>query len=86
MKKECACGCGQATSGGEYRPGHDQKLRAQLERRVGGLSGLARLVDTVERYLDGSVSLDVLGRRLHELIAKARETSPSRKSARGRTA
>ena len=34
---ECACGCGGITAGGNFLPGHDQRLRAELERRVGGL-------------------------------------------------
>jgi hypothetical protein len=28
--RRCACGCGGATKGGEFRPGHDAKLRSQL--------------------------------------------------------
>lgn len=46
--KECGCGCGEATGGGEFRPGHDQKLRTELERRAGGLRNLARMVEALE--------------------------------------
>jgi hypothetical protein len=28
---ECECGCGEKTKGGEFAPGHDQKLRTALE-------------------------------------------------------
>lgn len=29
---ECGCGCGQETSGAEFRQGHDMKLKGQLRR------------------------------------------------------
>lgn len=28
--RECGCGCGETTSGGTFRPGHDAKLRSRL--------------------------------------------------------
>jgi hypothetical protein len=40
----CRCGCGGETKGGRYLPGHDQKLRAEIERRAGGLEELRRVV------------------------------------------
>lgn len=39
---ECACGCGGQPVNGKFLPGHDQRLRAYLERRVGGLIQLVR--------------------------------------------
>ena len=54
----CACGCGGRTAGGAFRPGHDQKLRAELERRTGGLPNLTRLVDAAERFNLGQVPLE----------------------------
>lgn len=33
----CECGCEKLTKGGNYLPGHDQKLRSKLEQKVGGL-------------------------------------------------
>ena len=41
----CKCGCGESTKGGRFRPGHDQKLRAEIERRAGGLEELRILVE-----------------------------------------
>ena len=41
----CKCGCEQMTKGGEYAPGHDQKLRAAIEKEVGGLLELKSLVE-----------------------------------------
>jgi len=55
---ECACGCGQLTRGGTFLPGHDAKLRAKIEGRVGGLLMLAKLVETCEKYSFGEASID----------------------------
>lgn len=33
------------TKGGDYLPGHDQKLRAAIEDKVGGLQELKSLVE-----------------------------------------
>lgn len=30
----CACGCDEVTKGGEFRPGHDAKLRGQFLKRI----------------------------------------------------
>jgi len=49
----CECGCGSETQGSEFAPGHDQKLRTQLEARVGGLLTLRELVDAMESYSSG---------------------------------
>jgi hypothetical protein len=57
----CGCGCGEPTEGGTFRPGHDQKLRAELERRAGGILSLARLIDTAERYAMEQAPLKELG-------------------------
>jgi hypothetical protein len=45
--RRCACGCRQRKSrfGGPFLQGHDQKLRAQLEAKVGGLLALRALVE-----------------------------------------
>ena len=49
----CACGCGTACAG-QWVPGHDQKLRAAIEREVGGLVELRRIV---EELLHRSIEL-----------------------------
>ena len=46
--KTCECGCGEPTKGGNFLPGHDQRLRISLEKRAGGLLALRELVDSVE--------------------------------------
>lgn len=49
----CGCGCGEETKG-KFRPGHDQKLRARLEKKTGGLKNLERLVEKAEGVAEGS--------------------------------
>ena len=58
--KSCSCGCGEPTGGGVFKPGHDQKLRADLERRAGGLLNLAKLVEAAEQVAQGRASVDLL--------------------------
>ena len=65
---ECACGCG-ANQKGKFLQGHDQKLRKQLEEKVGGLPLLASLVKVTQMYAQDRKSLDGLG-RLVSLIYK----------------
>ena len=57
---ECACGCGEITAGGTYRPGHDRKLLGRIEESVGGLQALDDLVREVLRHADGEISADEL--------------------------
>jgi hypothetical protein len=51
---ECGCGCGGATRGGAFLPGHDQKLRIEIERQAGGLD---KLKGIVERALGVSIKV-----------------------------
>lgn len=43
--KECACGCGEMTGGGIFRPGHDARHKGNLLKRIdeGGEDGEAAL-------------------------------------------
>jgi len=59
---ECACGCGEETKKGKYLQGHEQKLRKQLEEKVGGLPLLASLVKVTQMYAQDRMSLEGLGR------------------------
>ena len=67
----CSCGCGESTEGGTFRPGHDSKLRAEAERRAGGVISLAKLVDAAGSFVDGAVTLDALGIRVKQLVARS---------------
>ena len=64
----CACGCGELTGGGTFRPGHDQKLRAALERRVGGLLVLRQLVSAAEAHAQGRLPAEALGLAVKTLL------------------
>jgi hypothetical protein len=67
---ECACGCGDQTKKGRYLQGHEQKLRKDLEEKVGGLPLLASLVKVTEMYAQERMSLDGLGRLVRLIYQK----------------
>ena len=67
---ECACGCGEETKKGKYLQGHEQKLRKQLEEKVGGLPLLASLVKVTQMYAQDRMSLDDLGRLVRLIYHK----------------
>ena len=67
---ECACGCGEQTKKGKYLQGHEQKLRKQLEEKVGGLPLLASLVKVTQMYAQDRMSLDGLGRLVRLIYQK----------------
>jgi hypothetical protein len=52
----CECGCGESPTRGDFLPGHDQRLRSSLEKRVGGLLALRTLVESAEKFSDGRAS------------------------------
>jgi len=59
---ECACGCGEPAKKGKYLQGHEQKLRKQLEEKVGSLQLLSSLVKVTGMYAQGRMGLEDLGR------------------------
>ena len=67
MPSLCACGCGETPGQGRFRPGHDQKLHADAERRAGGLLALVQLVDAAEQFRAGELSLAALGDRVRAM-------------------
>jgi hypothetical protein len=68
---ECACGCGEQTKKGKYLQGHEQKLRKDLEEKVGGLPLLASLVKVTQMYAQNQMSADDLGRLVKLIYQKA---------------
>lgn len=53
----CKCGCGEeAKAGRNFLPGHDMKLRKQLEEKVGGLFNLEKLVNAAKKYSHGKMA------------------------------
>ena len=65
---ECACGCGARPVKGHFLPGHDQRLRADLERRVGGLIHLRMLVEAAEYFVAGDVGSSQFGGMVKDLL------------------
>lgn len=69
----CGCGCGGAPSGGDFLPGHDAKLRAELEQRMGQLTNrsalfaLRDLVGLVEEIRTGRLTDKELAERIRKL-------------------
>ncbi|MEX0709408.1 MAG: hypothetical protein WD078_15740 [Woeseia sp.] len=47
--KQCACGCGEITKGGNFIPGHDSKLQSAIVEKVGGIIELRRIVEKALR-------------------------------------
>lgn len=45
--RECACGCGERTKGGEFRMGHDQRLKGRLWREAA--AGSTEAADELNR-------------------------------------
>ena len=57
----CECGCNADAKGADFVPGHDQRLRTQLEKRAGGILALRSLVVAAETYVVGeSTEQDLL--------------------------
>ena len=79
----CACGCGERPATGIFRPGHDSKLRADAERRAGGVIRLARLVDAAEAYARGETALETFGEKVRSQFAALDQTGkPNRVTGR----
>ena len=68
----CHCGCNEITSGGNFKPGHDQKLRSKHEGQTGGLLALKKLVEAAKAYSSGSASEE-------EFLALTRQTMAPQK-------
>ncbi len=67
---QCQCGCGAETSS-EFLPGHDQKLRAALERQIGGLLTMRELVNASVAYASGQTTDQAFTQTVRALISKA---------------
>jgi len=68
---QCACGCGEQTAGGTFRPGHDSYLRAAAERGAGGVIRLAKLVERAQAFVDGALSLTEFGEQVRALVPRS---------------
>lgn len=54
----CACGCGGSPKRGKFLPGHDQKLRKEIEEKVGGLLKLSALTEISEDFSLNKINCD----------------------------
>ncbi|TVO52661.1 hypothetical protein [Denitromonas halophila] len=70
---ECACGCGGKPAGGYFLPGHDQRLRADLERRIGGLIPLRMLVEAAEHFAAGTIQSSMFNNMVKDLFRMREE-------------
>lgn len=69
---KCQCGCNGDPQIGDFLPGHDQKLRTDMEARVGGLLAMRDLIAAVENYAAGTASTEDLGSVARRLFFKRR--------------
>lgn len=69
----CECGCGGTPVRGAFLPGHDQKLRTDLEHRVGGLPALRSLVEASEQFASSQISSEALAHRVRALLTAAKK-------------
>ena len=65
----CKCGCGKLVNGEDLFPGHDQKLRTQLEHEVGGLLALQELVHAAKKYLAGETGTEEFENLVRRIFA-----------------
>jgi len=65
---ECACGCREETAGGTFRPGHDARLRAQIEESVGGLLALDEIVRQIHRHTNGEITAEQLSTQINRVL------------------
>ena len=73
----CQCGCGGETAG-DFQPGHDQRLRAAMERRMGGLLALRDLVNAATAYADGETTDQEFTQAVRAVRARAVREADSR--------
>lgn len=69
----CACVCGKPTKGGKFLPGHDAKLRASIEKSVGGLLNLDKIVEAAIQFTEGKLSDEEYLRITKKFLASERK-------------
>ncbi len=73
---DCQCGNCQKKTRRTFAPGHDQRLRASLERRAGGLLSVRALVTAAEAYAQGKSTAEEMGREVRRIFLR-REAPPT---------
>ena len=64
----CICGCNEEIEKGNFKTGHDQKLRISLEKNIGGIVNLKTLVESSVKYNKEQISLNDFGKIVHQLL------------------
>lgn len=67
---KCKCDQCEEIVNGDFAPGHDQRLRIDLERKVGGLLKLKELVYACERYAAGKANESEILLTIRKILAK----------------
>lgn len=67
----CKCDCGEPVNSADadFLPGHDLKLRIQLEHQVGGLLSLKEFVHAAKRYSCGDASAEEFASLVRRVFA-----------------
>ena len=68
--RDCLCGCGNQTSGGRFRPGHDQRMVTLAKAHV---RGEAELSEEQMEYVESSGKLDRARAQIEKEEAKRQE-------------
>jgi hypothetical protein len=79
----CQCECGEDAGQSTFRPGHDQRLRAELEGRVGGLLTMRALVRAMESYSRGITSTEALAQEIRRAFWRDRGGPPGTRTLIG---
>ena len=69
----CACGCGTAVQHRDFVPGHDQKLRVQLEQRAGGLLALRDLIESLKKHARGESTAEALSATVRKALEGSKD-------------
>ena len=77
---KCECGCGDDTKGGQFLPGHDQRLRTSLETEVGGLLPLRALVRATRSYCDGRITDEAFTQTVRAVLSGTHEPESSERA------
>ena len=70
---KCKCGNCSETTTADFAPGHDQKLRSNIEQSVGGLLALKDLVYSCVNYAEGKSSEDEILRTVRRIMYRRPE-------------
>ena len=66
----CKCGCGAFTCNDRnFIPGHDSKLRSQIEAEAGGVFAVQDIIAAAKYYSCGAITSSELATTVKEIFA-----------------